>query len=103
MGSQWVCQVQEAIHKRPQSGARDQDAGDVAAADAVSGFVTALPVDEAGACQGEDLQRGDRDGGAADREGEVGHRVEHRSGSFELRESYHAGGGVSAPRCNPPG
>jgi len=51
--------------------------------------VPALPVNEGNARQREDLQGGNRNGGAADGEGQVGDGVEHRSVSVELRESYH--------------
>ena len=44
----------------------------------MGGFVTALPVDVARARQREDLQSGDRSGGAADGEGQVGDGVRHR-------------------------
>ena len=79
-GSERVRQIQEAIHEPTQTSARHQNAGDVTTADAVGGFVPALPIDVARACQGEDLQGGDRNGRAADGEGEVGHQVGHRIG-----------------------
>jgi len=47
--------------------------------------MTALPIDVARARQGKDLQSGNGNGGAADREGQVGDGVGHR-GLSELRE-----------------
>ena len=82
-GSERVRQIQEAIHEPPQTSARDQNAGDVAAADAVGGFVPAHPIDVARACQREDLQRGNCNGGAADGERHVGDEVGHRSVAVE--------------------
>ncbi len=96
-GSERVRQIQEAIHERPQTSARDQNAGNVTAADTMGRLMTALPVDVARTRQRKDLQRGDGNGGAADRERQVGDRVGHRSGS-ELRELYHGSGrGVTSP------
>lgn len=85
-GSDRVRQIQEAIHEPPQTSARDQNAGDVTAADAMGGFVPALPVNEGNARQREDLQSGNGNGGAADGEGQVGDGVRHRSVSVELSE-----------------
>ena len=46
----------------------------------MGGFVPALPVDVARARQRENLQGGNRNGGAADGEGQVGDGVRHRVG-----------------------